>query len=333
MELYGYFVNFFLCLLKLIQPEIFTTKVGSSEATRQQIPLALAWALTVHKCQGMTLDAATIKFDNFFEYGQGYVALSRLKSWDCLSIESSVREINWNKVFKAHPNALDFYKALASDCNNSDSSKSIIDSTQEISQSVLNDHSQMYNSKKNISSQTSQLMVGEETKSSTSLCGLNKNNSNLLGKGNHTRLSLLARCKANHLSDKENTEVSGVIIQESDVNTAAKIELKMAPLDVSHTNLSEKNDFSSRTNLSDKNEFSSSHSMRNSAEDIKTTSFNRDNSVLVKRKVSRLSLLARVKDVQESRGFVKASEVYKESIDDGMNFTFLFAVILVIDLT
>lgn len=80
---------------------------GVKKATITQIPLKLAWAITVHKSQGMSLDEAIIDLSKCFEYGQGYVAISRVRSLSGLVLEG----LN-AKVFEMHPKVIAFDKEL-----------------------------------------------------------------------------------------------------------------------------------------------------------------------------------------------------------------------------
>eukprot|EP00808_Paulinella_micropora_P021919 g85.t1 len=84
--------------------------VGSQVvASRNQVPLILAWSLTIHKCQGMTIDRAVLSLGSVFEYGQAYVALSRVRDL------SGLKLLDFQpSVVKAHPRALDFYNKLVS---------------------------------------------------------------------------------------------------------------------------------------------------------------------------------------------------------------------------
>src|SRR3989344_1728480 len=71
----------------LVEPDEWRIEDGGRVLARiTQIPLRLAWAMTVHKSQGMSLDAAYMDLSQTFEYGQGYVALSRVRTPARLSL-------------------------------------------------------------------------------------------------------------------------------------------------------------------------------------------------------------------------------------------------------
>lgn len=68
-----------------MMPETWELRDGDKKrASISQVPLRLAWAITVHKSQGMTLDGARIDLRKAFVEGMGYVALSRVKNLDNL---------------------------------------------------------------------------------------------------------------------------------------------------------------------------------------------------------------------------------------------------------
>lgn len=74
---------------------------GKIRASVSQIPLRLAWAITVHKSQGLSLDGAVMDLSDVFEYGQGYVALSRVRTMNGLFLHGYNQQ-----ALQVHPDVL-----------------------------------------------------------------------------------------------------------------------------------------------------------------------------------------------------------------------------------
>lgn len=81
--------------------------MGGSIITRKQIPLKLAWAFSIHKSQGLTLDCVEMSLGKVFEAGQAYVALSRAQSLDTLRVLDFKASQVW-----ANKNVLKFYRQM-----------------------------------------------------------------------------------------------------------------------------------------------------------------------------------------------------------------------------
>ncbi|XP_033096594.1 ATP-dependent DNA helicase PIF1-like [Anneissia japonica] len=106
---HGYPVIKFLCgVHEPIRVEKWSIKMGAGVVlTRRQLPIKLAWAISIHKSQGMSLDCVEISLSKVFECGQAYVALSRARSLEGL------RVVDFEKsCVRAHPDVLKFYHNL-----------------------------------------------------------------------------------------------------------------------------------------------------------------------------------------------------------------------------
>ena len=93
----------------ILQPEEWKSELpnGEVQAMRKQIPLILAWALSIHKAQGQTLERVKVDLGRVFEKGQAYVALSRATSQEGLQ----VMRFDARKVM-VHQRVVSFYAGL-----------------------------------------------------------------------------------------------------------------------------------------------------------------------------------------------------------------------------
>jgi hypothetical protein len=95
---------------KSIRVEPHSWKLVEDDKTRAevvQLPLRLAWAITIHKSQGMSLDAAEIDLSKSFTPGMGYVALSRVRSLNGIYL-SGINQM----ALQLHPDIFEFDRAL-----------------------------------------------------------------------------------------------------------------------------------------------------------------------------------------------------------------------------
>ena len=92
----------------LIDPDEWSLESGRDKvAWRKQLPLKLAWAISIHKSQGMTLEAAELDLASCFEPGHAYVALSRVVSLAATRLLS----FDPSRVY-AHPKVVAYYERL-----------------------------------------------------------------------------------------------------------------------------------------------------------------------------------------------------------------------------
>ncbi|KIJ55800.1 hypothetical protein M422DRAFT_151421 [Sphaerobolus stellatus SS14] len=89
------------------------TPSGEVQASRSQIPLILAWAMSIHKSQGQTLDRVKVDLNKVFEKGQAYVALSRATSlqglevygFDAAKVQAHPKVAVWSKTLETISNS------------------------------------------------------------------------------------------------------------------------------------------------------------------------------------------------------------------------------------
>lgn len=101
-------VQFITGQKETIGRETWTFQIGGGTVlSRKQVPLSLAWAISIHKSQGMTLDCVEMSLGKAFEKGQIYVALSRAKSLKSIRVKDFSPS-----CIQVDPEVLEYYRFL-----------------------------------------------------------------------------------------------------------------------------------------------------------------------------------------------------------------------------
>jgi ATP-dependent exoDNAse (exonuclease V) alpha subunit len=87
--------------------EMITIKGSCSTVSISYLPIRLAYAITIHRAQGMTLDSVIVDLSKVFESGQAYTAISRVRDRNSITV-TGVKKAS----FKLHPQVLAFYESL-----------------------------------------------------------------------------------------------------------------------------------------------------------------------------------------------------------------------------
>lgn len=90
------------------------THASSASAMLVQVPLKLAWAVSIHKAQGMSISLLRVDLARLFARGQAYVALSRVRSLDGLELAEPIDAAAVSGRLGPHPKVLAYYKCIKS---------------------------------------------------------------------------------------------------------------------------------------------------------------------------------------------------------------------------